>query len=311
MIPLLLAIALSAEPEIVRTMHDAIPVAGTHLDSRLPTFDAAQADESVDIPAGETVTVTAPETCLNAVWRGTLRLEGAGLTVQTAMGVGLDSSLHIVADHPEPRDYIVFRDRPLDVVNDPHQYHNGLIVIDGRVTIETPYWRQAWATLAEEVRAGDQIIKLTATPHGWLPGDKLVLPDTRTPGNSEQVAAHTETAEILHCCGETIILSAPVQFDHLGWRDSADVVRVLPDVGCMTQPVVFRSENPNGVRGHCLFTRYADVDVQGVALKELGRTTTAPLHSTLVDAQGGIQQIGTNQIGRYAWHFHHLLGRQP
>src|SRR5690606_13201686 len=56
-------------------------------------------------------------------------------------------------------------------------------------------------------------------------------------------------------------------------------------------------------------TRHAVQDVQGLLLTEMGRTTTAPLHSTLTDSQGNVAQIGTNQIGRYAWHHHHLLGR--
>jgi hypothetical protein len=41
----------------------------------------------------------------------------------------------------------------------------------------------------------------------------------------------------------------------------------------------------------------------------MGRTTFEPLDSTTSNAQGVIIRVGTNQIGRYALHLHHLLGR--
>jgi hypothetical protein len=208
-------------------------------------------------------------------------------------------------------------------------------VIDGRISIKTPYWRQAWATLAAEIRSGATEIALEDEPHGWRPGDELLIPDTRTPSASAELGAQTERvrAASLVTAEDTgwtmvdggwrhpessvlypqpvalVILESPIAHDHLGWHDSAGAVRLLPDVGCLTQPVVFRSENPDGVRGHVFLTRNADQDVQGVVCKDLGRTTVAPLHSTAVDAQGNVVQIGTNQIGRYAWHHHHLLGR--
>ena len=43
------------------------------------------------------------------------------------------------------------------------------------------------------------------------------------------------------------------------------------------------------------------IDMEGYTLRDLGRTTTAPLHSTIWDPHVGtssITQLGTNQIGR-------------
>jgi hypothetical protein len=37
----------------------------------------------------------------------------------------------------------------------------------------------------------------------------------------------------------------------------------------------------------------------------MGRTANGTIDSTTFDAQGRALRIGTNQIGRYAIHFHH------
>jgi hypothetical protein len=61
---------------------------------------------------------------------------------------------------------------------------------------------------------------------------------------------------------------------------------------------VVRSQNPSGFRGHTIFFHRADIDIEGVEFRDLGRTTVAPLNDM------------TNRIGRYAVHFHHLYGPQ-
>ena len=40
----------------------------------------------------------------------------------------------------------------------------------------------------------------------------------------------------------------------------------------------------------------------------MGRTTLDPIDNTVVGSDGQIVRIGTNQIGRYAIHFHHTFG---
>jgi hypothetical protein len=72
--------------------------------------------------------------------------------------------------------------------------------------------------------------------------------------------------------------------------------------------VIIRSENPEGTRGHTIFTSRADVDMRYVALREMGRTVMGPLDNTVFDATGKAVKIGENQIGRYAIHFHHDFG---
>ena len=59
--------------------------------------------------------------------------------------------------------------------------------------------------------------------------------------------------------------------------------------------VVFRSENPDGVRGHLLLHGRSDIDIRSAEFQSLGRTD--------------INDLGpTNQKGRYPVHAHHLIG---
>lgn len=75
-----------------------------------------------------------------------------------------------------------------------------------------------------------------------------------------------------------------------------------------TRSIVIRSENPLGTRGHVILTQRADVDVRYVAFVDLGRTRAAdPLDSTTFSGDIATH-TGTNQIGRYALHLHHVMG---
>jgi hypothetical protein len=68
----------------------------------------------------------------------------------------------------------------------------------------------------------------------------------------------------------------------------------------LTRNIVVRSEAPTGgTRGHTLHTNRSDVDIRYVEFRDLGRTTIAPLDP------------GSNHIGRYALHLHHLFGPVP
>ncbi len=82
----------------------------------------------------------------------------------------------------------------------------------------------------------------------------------------------------------------------------------LGHVANLTRSFVIRSENPTGTRGHILALGRADVDVRHITLDGLGRTTAEALDSTTMDSAGNVTHVGTNQIGRYAFHFHHLAG---
>lgn len=73
---------------------------------------------------------------------------------------------------------------------------------------------------------------------------------------------------------------------------------------------VIRSQNPQGVRGHVLLTQRADIDIRNSRFLDLGRTTGAPLDSTTFSGDT-VVKVGTNQIGRYTLHLHHVNGPLP
>jgi hypothetical protein len=57
-----------------------------------------------------------------------------------------------------------------------------------------------------------------------------------------------------------------------------------------------------------MFLSHSDVDLRYALFQELGRTKLGTLDNTEFDTQGNVARMGTNQIGRYAVHFHHDFG---
>lgn len=294
--------------ETVTTLHDTIPIYGTQSDDPKLRFKPGLTDETLIVPAGQTLTLNRFESTLDVLVLGTLQLQpGAELACRTLTVLGTEARLEM-----QGHCTLTIRDLPIDTSIDPAQYGHGLLVIDGSLFIQTDDWRLTSQQLAQEINAGDTTIELVGEARGWRAGDRLVLPDTRQPKSGSELSEQTEVVTIAEAYLGTITLTEPVQYDHLGWRDSNGDVQLLPHVGCLSQPVVIRSENPDGVRGHVFITINADQDVRGVSVVEMGRTRAADkLDSTTVNPQGKVTRLGTNQIGRYAWHHHHLLGRPP
>src|SRR5439155_7569370 len=108
--------------------------------------------------------------------------------------------------------------------------------------------------------------------------------------------------------GARVTLAAPLRFNHTGARDAAGTLKFLPHVGNLSRNVTVRSENPKGTRGHTMFISHADVDLRYVEFRDLGRTRMGALNNTQFGGDDRPLKIGTNQIGRYAVHFHHNFG---
>lgn len=204
---------------------------------------------------------------------------------------------------------IVLRDKAIDTEFDPAQFGTGVIVfgtIDVYGAQKTPFVR-----LAREARAGDLVVALESAPQGWRAGDEVVIPETRQfeygPGGTNQ-QLRTEKATIASAIGNTVTLSAPLAWDHLGARNADGQIVALPHAANVTRNVTIQSQNPTGTRGHTMFLDRADVDVHFAAFENLGRTTNDPLDSVRFDSNGQPTHIGTNQIGRYPIHAHHLIG---
>src|SRR5205823_3683295 len=63
-----------------------------------------------------------------------------------------------------------------------------------------------------------------------------------------------------------------------------------------------------GTRGYVMFTGRADVNIQNTQFLGLGRTKIDAFNNTTFDASGNATRVGTNQQGRYAVTFNHLIG---
>jgi hypothetical protein len=212
-------------------------------------------------------------------------------------------------------------DQPLDLAADPEQFGTGLLVL-GRLTLHgVP--RTPFVGLAAEARSGQMVLTLNAEPVGWRAGDRLVLPDTRHLRDSEIGARYVpqwEESIVAGVSGPTVTLVEPLAFDHLGARNPDGELQLLPHVANLTRSIVIRSANPAGTRGHILATERAAVDMRYVGVEDMGRTTAAPLDCTLratgalqephrcEPGTGAVTKTGTNHIGRYPVHFHHLDG---
>lgn len=214
---------------------------------------------------------------------------------------------------------ITFIDTPLQTGTvqspgpDPQQYGNGLIAF-GIVSIHGAPKNITWARLTQEPRAGDTELVLEAAPTGWE-NNIILLPDTRQIKTSERFnleqnyAPQREQRTVAGITGNRIQLSQPLQFDHLGAHSEDGTINFLPHVALLDRNVTLRSENPAGVRGHVMFTGQAAVNITYTRFTGLGRTDALQdLNSTTFDANQNVTALGTNQIGRYAVHLHHLQG---
>lgn len=240
------------------------------------------------------------------------------LTVGT-MTVMPEGTLQIgTAANPVPNQItaeIVIADQPLNLTLDPRQYGNGLLVY-GKIDIHGAASNVTWSRLATELHAGDTNFLVSGAAPTWRPGDTLLFPDSRQVLTTEadefiggQVPEQWEQVVVDYVQGNRVYLKSALQFDHLGARNSDGVLELLPHVAVLNRNVIIRSENPDGVRGHTFYSGRASVDIEYARFQDLGRTTAfADLDSTTVDASGVVTHLGTNQIGRYAVHFHHLMG---
>ena len=205
---------------------------------------------------------------------------------------------------------LVIADRDLDPLDDVEQFGTGLIG-QGTVRMHGARVDPTFVRLAAEPLKGQTTLTLEKAPSAWKAGDRLVLPDTRQLRASERGENYTPQWEELTIAaieGSTVTLTAPLAFDHKGARGGDGRVEWLPHVGNLTRNVVVRSENPQGSRGHVIFNGRPVVDIRYVLFKDLGRTLPGPLDSAEYDADGVPRNFGTNQIGRYALHMHHVFG---
>lgn len=269
-----------------------------------------QSGDSVLISPGTTVTFDRRLTfALNAVGiDGTLEFDTTVSTLLWATNVQVnpDGALLIgSATQPVPASVtaeIVIANR---APTDTKQFGTGLTVL-GKITLHGAIKRPTFVRVSSEPRSGQNTLTLESAVSGWLPGDRLFLPDTRHMtwediANWAPKASQREelTLTSVSSDGRTLTLSRALQFNHLGARDGNGQLDFLPHVGNLSRNVIVRSEagfGQSGTPGHVMLTHRADVDIRYALFRELGRTTIQDLNDS------------TNHIGRYALHVHHVMG---
>ena len=129
------------------------------------------------------------------------------------------------------------------------------------------------------------------------------MPDTTPNWHEDRV----EEVTIAAIDGNTVTLNQSLGYDHRGAKLPDGRLQYLPHLGNLSRNVVLRSENPDGVRGHVAFLARADVSVRYARFQNMGRTTNSALDQTVIE-DGILTHVGTNPSGRYALHFHHVIG---
>lgn len=184
---------------------------------------------------------------------------------------------------------------------DAEQFGNGILVFGewasyGRALTKT------WTT-HQPAQAGATTLTLTDAVN-WQVGDELLIPDTRlrydltNVGLEARTLRHESPVRVKAIDGKTLTLDKPLDFEHLAAGGQ------LPYLANVTRNIVIRSENPQGTRGHAMFMDTAHVNVYYAAIVGFGRTLPKTLDS--LDRTKG--HVGTNQIARYAFHWHHVHG---
>lgn len=262
------------------------------------------------VPEGETIELP-PDSTYDAIEvHGTLRVSRDYDTVLRfthlfVMPMGrLDMGTE--ADPVLRRVEFIIRDKPLDLGHDPFQWGNSILNLGGLWTSHGRPMPRTFLPLAEEAEAGDTEILLSADPVGWQVGDSLVLPDMRPMTRQGATPEREYGTTIAAIDGRVLRLSKPLAFARPAVREPNGTVVVMPRVANLTRNIVIRSENPAGVRGHTASVGHmAHMDLRYTQFVGVGRTTFADIHNTVAAADGTIVTHGTNQIGKYATHFHH------
>ena len=270
------------------------------------------------VGAGQTLTLTTQSlSCVRVESGGRVVLAPGADTSVGTLEVLEGGAFETQVDGQSAR--LTILDQALDTTADPERYGTGLIVF-GKLRLVGAA-KASHVRVAEAPAAGATTLRLSTAPVGWAVGDELFVPDTRQIYVDDwfrrEFALQHERRTIAAIVGTMVTLNAPLTYAHAGARDAdgtptvlADGTRLLPHVANLTRSIVVRSQRPTGTRGHVIVTHRAQVEVRGVRFQDLGRTTVDPIDSTTFDAAGRVTHLGTQQIGRYPFHVHHLRGPQ-
>jgi hypothetical protein len=253
------------------------------------------ASEGARVPAGIPLRVSASA--------------NTSLTVTQGLLVNTDGDFEVdLSASPSNTFTITIADAAINTSIDPNQYGHSVIGLGRRVMKGAP---KTHAVRMNEVTAGATTLTFRSAVTGWLPGDRLVLPDTRQHTNATRPengsADHTRHIDLVTVAtvagdGLSCTLTAPTSFAHEGARDKDGNIDYYPPCCNLTRNVKIESANVNGTRGMTLDHGRAEIDIEHVEHHNLGRSRIDPWSN----ASGSTP--GTNQQGRYPIHAHHLIG---
>ena len=192
---------------------------------------------------------------------------------------------------------IIIDNGPIDIEDDYDQISKGLI-LRGAVEIYGTK-KTSWLPLGNFPKIGDSSVNLSEIPEGWEVGDEIVITGTE-PDNPES----DEKRRIARLDSSIVILDEPLTRDHISPRNDLKV-----HIANLSRNVVFRSENPAiDRRGHVMFMKNLDVDLNYARFYQMGRTNKRIqvddwYYENLI-AEDGEKGPRTNIRGRYSVHFH-------
>jgi len=211
---------------------------------------------------------------------------------------------------------VEFANVVLDTTNDPSQFGNGLVCL-GTLRICGFDRGASLVQASAEVSAGATTITLTAAVPNWQAGDRLIIPDTRqlnldSGSYATDFAAQHEVRSLSSLSGGNATLNVSVlTYAHGGPHNDSGmlVTDCLFHVFNLTRNVTFRSVDVTGVPGHVVCLDTADVDIRNASFYELARTLGNISLDNTTYSGNTATHIGTNQIGKYPLHLHHVGGR--
>jgi G8 domain len=164
------------------------------------------------------------------------------------------------------------------------------ILASGRFITNGPD-KDNMAALAGDALKNSASLQFKKAPAGWAVGDEVVVTGTRFhwANSQDQTLLENEVRKITAINGNSVTLDAKLANDHVRADPSFSIF-----VSNLTRPIVIRSANakPLTERGHVMFMKGSQVDINDAAFVDLGRT----------DKTAAI--TATNIKGVYSVHFH-------
>lgn len=192
---------------------------------------------------------------------------------------------------------------------DPSQFTLGLIALGGTIDIQgTPAIGNSYSQIS--AAKGAKTIEVENSFHPSV-GDEIIFSDSQSRDASNWSYSHYdislvtampqqwEQRIVTAVNGTTVTLDKPFAYAHADY--AAD----------LTRNVIIRSDLGNSAdishRAHVMLAGPTKISIKNARFMDLGRTAALQnIDVTTYDASGNVIHRGTNNIGRYALHLHHV-----